>query len=119
MKKIILRITVIITVFALLSGTFIGVGLLYAKKNIDYHSDEELFKKAKEEQTVYYYAYNKDGELEEVYKSSKNSMREWANFEDIGDNLKKAFLAMEDRKFYEHKGVNYKRTLLAIVNHIF
>ena len=119
MKKIILRITVIITVFALLISLFIGIAALYVRKNINYQSDEELFKKAKEEQTVYYYAYNGFGELEEVYKSSKNSMREWTDFRDIGDNLKKGFLSMEDRKFYEHNGVNYKRTFLAIINHIF
>ena len=119
MKKIIIRITVIITVFTLLTTLFIGVALLYARRNIDYHSDEELFKKAKEEQTIYYYAYNKQGKLEEVYKSSKNSIREWTDFEEIGEYLKKGFLAMEDRKFYEHKGVNYKRTFAAIINHIF
>ena len=119
MKKIILRITVVITVMALIASLFLGIGLLYAKKNIDYHSDEELFKKAKEDQTVYYYAYDKYGNLEEVYKSSQNSMREWTNFEDVGDNLKQGFLAMEDRKFYEHKGVNYKRTFAAIINHLF
>lgn len=119
MKKFILRLTVIITILALLSGLFIGLGLLYAKKNIDYQSDEELFKKAKEDQTVYYYAYDKNGKLEEVYKSSKNSMREWTDFDDVGDNLKKGFLAMEDRKFYEHNGVNYKRTIAAIINHLF
>lgn len=119
MRKIILRITVIITIFALLSSVFIGIGLLYAKKNIDYHSDEELFKKAKEDQTVYYYAYNKSGEISEVYKSNKNSMSEWTDFDEIGEDLKNGFLSMEDRKFYEHKGVNYKRTFLAVINHIF
>ena len=119
MKKIILRTTVIVAVLALLGSFFTGIGLLYAKKNIDYHSDEELFKKAKEDQTVYYYAYNKNGDLEEVYKSSKNSMREWTDLEDVGENLKQGFLAMEDRKFYEHRGVNYKRTFAAIINHIF
>ena len=119
MKKIILRITVVITVLALLSSIFVGIGLLYAKKNIDYHSDEELFKKAKADQTVYYYAYDKNGHLEEVYKSSKDSMREWTDIEDVGENLKQGFLAMEDRKFYEHKGVNYKRTFAAIINHVF
>jgi len=119
MKKIIKRIAVIITVIAILTVAFSGLLLAYARKNIDYNSDEELFRKAKDDQTIYYYAYDRNGELTEVYKSSKSSIREWTDFADIGENLKMGFLAAEDRRFYEHKGVNYKRTVAAIINHVF
>jgi penicillin-binding protein 1A len=119
MKRVIFRITVIILIITLSLSAFLGVTVLYAKKNIDYSFDEELFKKAKEDQTVYYYASGRDGGLEEVYKSVRNSMREWTDFSDIGEYLKLGFIAMEDRDFYSHKGVNLKRTIAAVANYLF
>ncbi len=119
MKKVLIFATVLITVIAILTALLSGAAIVYARKNIDYGFDEELFAKAKEDQTVYYYAYNSTGALTEIYKSSKNSIREWTRFEDIGANLKAGFIAMEDREFYNHKGVNIKRTFIAALNHLF
>ena len=119
MKKFLIVVAVITLVATMLASSLIGIGLIYAKKNIDFTFDEELFKQAKEEQTVYYYAYDKNGVLNEIYKGAKNTVREWTDFKDIGENLKLGFIAAEDRKFYDHNGVNYKRTLAAIINHIF
>lgn len=119
MKRVIFRITVIILIITLSLSAFLGASLLYARRNIDYEFDEELFKKAKDEQTVYYYAAGRDGGLEEVYKSVKNSMREWTDFSDICEYLKSGFIAMEDRDFYSHNGVNFKRTAAAVANYLF
>ena len=119
MRKIILRITVLIIVVAVLTGICLIGASAYVNRNIDYEFDEELFRKAKEEQTVYYYAYDRYGNLTEVYTSVSTSMREWTDFSDISEYLKSGFIAMEDRKFYEHNGINYKRTVAAVVNHLF
>ena len=117
MKKIVIRLTVAVFVISLLVSLALCGAVMYARKNIDYNLDEMLFQKAKEEHTVYYYSYNSDGELEQVYKDLRASAREWTDFEDISDNLKKGFIAVEDREFYNHKGVNYKRTIWAVLNH--
>ena len=117
MKKIILRLTVAVLIIALLAALTLGGAIAYARKNIDYSLDEMLFQKAKEEHTVYYYSYNSDGELQQVYKDLRASAREWTDFEDISENLKKGFIAVEDREFYKHKGVNYKRTIWAVFNY--
>ena len=58
MRKIIVRITVVIGVIAILVALALGIAVLYARRNINYSLDEELFHKAKEEHTVYYYAYD-------------------------------------------------------------
>lgn len=34
--------------------------------------------------------------------------RDWADIEEIPDLLQKAFLAVEDRRFYEHKGIDWR-----------
>lgn len=119
MKRFVISLTAIISIIALLLVILLGVALIYARKNIDYGLDEELFSKAKEENTVYYYAYGEGGVVEEVYKNLRNSAREWTAWENIGDNLKKGFIAVEDRDFYEHRGINVRRTVAAVLNHFF
>ncbi|MBQ4527994.1 MAG: PBP1A family penicillin-binding protein [Clostridia bacterium] len=50
----------------------------------------------------------------EVLEASEN--RTWVSFDKVPQNLKDAFVAIEDQRFYEHNGVDYKRTLGAIIN---
>lgn len=119
MRKILLYSTAIIAAFAVIFSATVGVVIVYVGRNIDYEVDEELFRKAKEEETSYYYAYNSRKELEEVYKSSYSTVSEWTDFEDIGEFIKQGFIAVEDRDFYSHNGVNFKRTILAVFNHLF
>lgn len=119
MKKLIVKITVIVlalSIFLLASSFSVFV---YARRNIDYDFDEELFNSAKEDKTTYYYARDNAGDLIEVYKSTYDSVSEWTKFNDIGDNIKHGFIAMEDRDYYKHNGVNVKRTVAAAINHIF
>ena len=118
MKKIFIRIAIAILIVSLLVAIFGGVAIAYAGKNIDYDLDRELFEKAKEDKTTYYYAFGEGGELIEVYKSAKETVKEWADFDTVSRYLKLGFIAMEDRDFYEHKGVNFKRTFAAMANHI-
>lgn len=119
MKKVMLVTSAVLTAASIFISLVVGLTLVNVKKSIDFSLDEELFAKAKEDNTVYYYAYNSYGELDEIYKSSKSNIREWTRFEDVGENVKRGFLAMEDRLFYSHNGVNYRRTALAAINHIF
>ncbi len=41
------------------------------------------------------------------------------NFDDIPDNLKNAYVSIEDERFYKHSGVDIKRTGGAILSYIF
>ena len=45
-----------------------------------------------------------------------NENRIWVDSEDIPKNLKRATVAIEDKRFYEHKGVDWKGTLRAILS---
>lgn len=40
--------------------------------------------------------------------------REWVSIENVPDYVKNAFTAIEDHRFYEHKGIDIKRTLGAM-----
>ena len=40
------------------------------------------------------------------------------SFEEMPDNLKNAYVAIEDERFYKHSGVDIKRTASAIFNYV-
>ena len=49
---------------------------------------------------------------------SSNSHRVWADLEQIPTNLQYAFICTEDKDFYNEPGVNFKRTIGAMVNEV-
>ena len=46
----------------------------------------------------------------------KRDNRDWVKLADISPNVTKALLATEDKRFYEHHGIDVMRTLKAVVN---
>lgn len=63
-----------------------------------------------------YYTDNATGEpvVEENLYLNENCI--WVDLENIPDNLVNAFIAIEDQRFWEHNGVDWKRTFGAILN---
>lgn len=62
-------------------------------------------------------AYNDDtGNWEVTAELSRNNDRKWVDHNEVPDNLKWAFVCTEDKTFYEHNGVNWKRTISATIN---
>ena len=58
--------------------------------------------------------YNDKGELTDDIFYSEN--REIAKYEQLPDNLKNAFIAIEDKTFWTHKGFNIRRIFGAILS---
>lgn len=53
-------------------------------------------------------------QLEDTLSSSENRL--WVSYDDIPQTLVDAYVAIEDQRFWEHNGVDTKRTLSAIYN---
>ena len=119
MKRVFVVIGIVILAIVILCIALICGLLIYVNKNVDYEVDEALFRKATDEETVYYYAYDKNGNLEEVWKSFGRDKREWVELSDVSRYLIDGFIAVEDRDYYSHSGINIKRTVAAIFNYIF
>ena len=60
--------------------------------------------------------YDKDGNQIGMAHSGEN--RTVVMLKDIPVYLQKAFISIEDERFYEHKGIDYKRTAGAIVSYV-
>lgn len=67
--------------------------------------------------SVIYYE-NDDGENKVLQTLKSDENREWVNSEKIPEQLKQAFIAIEDKRFYEHNGVDWKRTAGAAIHWI-
>ncbi len=58
----------------------------------------------------------KDGEYQQAETLPTSENRVWTNIDEIPKNLQNAFIAIEDKRFYQHSGVDIKRTLHAVLN---
>ncbi|MGN0679555.1 MAG: transglycosylase domain-containing protein [Oscillospiraceae bacterium] len=61
------------------------------------------------------YAYNADGQEVELKRLVKEENRIWVDYEDISPNIINAVIAKEDKRFWDHKGVDWRRTVAALV----
>ena len=71
--------------------------------------------KANQNQTSFIYAYDENGDVVEVARLHGEENRVWVDLDDISPHMKNAFIALEDTRFEEHHGVDWKRTIGVIV----
>ncbi len=92
------------------AGAFLGIakGYLDATPVLDLARIEE--------QSETSFIYDKDGNLITPYYGLEN--RVWASLDEIPEMLQKAIVAVEDVRFYTHKGVDFKRLVGAFVNNL-
>ena len=113
------------SVLVLISTVFLfgicGIYLYICNGN-DFSLDETLFSSARNSNiTRFYYdaSYGRDvyspKELCSITPSENKKI--WYSYDEIGDNLKAAFISMEDRRFFKHHGVDVKRTAYALINY--
>lgn len=97
---------------ALLLALFVGGLFAYFRKDLDQIRPGEIDKRVQTTVTTYLDRNGKvlwedkgDGNYKLVVKS-----------EELGDNLKKATVAIEDRDFFKHSGVSLTGTTRAVIN---
>ncbi len=114
-----LNILLTILVIGVITGAVVAFAfVLYIKNYVDpnYTGLDNLKFDSALSTTMYY--VNSDGEEvlmeEDTLSSSENRL--WAKYSEIPQNLIDAYIAIEDKRFYEHNGVDTTRTASAIVN---
>lgn len=119
-KGVKISIIVVFSVFLALFASF----LIYFF-TINREIDLALIKKDHSSVTRIYYfdsenRRNGDGEAIELKDEAIFSLKsEWTPIYNIPNNLVNAFIAVEDKRFYDHAGVDFLRTGKAIINYIF
>ena len=68
------------------------------------------------EQTSFIYYIDDDGDIQELQKIYTSTDRRWATIDEIPQDLIDAAVAIEDKRFYEHQGVDWITTVKACAN---
>lgn len=66
--------------------------------------------KNNQNQTSFLYATDSDGKQIELLRLHGTENRIWVDLDKIPQNVRNAFIALEDKRFNDHKGVDWKRT---------
>ncbi len=112
--KLRLAIKIILLVFALfiLIGAGIVAGILTGFFGDDFKLTEEELKVGNLNTEI----YDRGGEL--IATLNGEEKRKWIDLGDMPDNLVKAFVAIEDERFYQHHGVDIQRTASATIKYL-
>lgn len=98
-----------------LSAGTLAAALYVYMDNIDAELDVEMLAGNLGLTTKIYYT-DESGKTNELLRLHGEENRIWCHLEDMPTDLKNAFIAIEDHRFYEHSGVDVKRTLGAVLN---
>ena len=71
------------------------------------------------EQTSFVYYVDDSGEIQVLQQIHTTTEREWATLDQIPEELVNAAIAIEDKRFYEHQGVDWITTVKACANLFF
>ncbi len=109
---------VIATVFlvGLVTSIIVGVSVLVFILSLKDTTVDYDLRTAKMDLTSYVYEVDENGETVQVQPVYAEITRNWVNFDDIPQAMKDAMVAIEDKRFYQHEGVDWVRTGSAVLN---
>ncbi len=114
-------IKVVLSVFlvgVITACIIMGAFIIYAFNFVDATMNENLYDLANLEFSTTIYYEDDDGNWKEDTRLHGEYNRIWASDAEgeIPENLKNAFIAIEDQRFRTHTGVDWKRTFSAFAN---
>ena len=112
-----LMITIKILIILFLLCCVIGAGIIAAMFFGLFGDDFQITKEELVIGTSNSVVLDKNGN--EIANLSKEQQRKIITLDQMADYLPKAYVAIEDKRFYDHNGVDWKRTAGAIFNTIF
>lgn len=98
-----------------IAGTVVMISLLSFIYSLRNESIKLDLNKLKLNYTSFIYINDDNGNPMEYQRLSGGEDRIWADFSEIPLNMKNAMIAIEDKRFREHEGVDWYRTAGAVV----
>ena len=94
----------------------VGAFAIYVFNYVDDTVHEDLDEMSLGFTTTIYAPDTKTGEFVEYKRLHGEENRIWVEFDKMPEDLKNAFVAIEDKRFRQHQGVDWKRTVAAFAN---
>lgn len=66
--------------------------------------------------TSFVYVNDENGDPQEYQRAFSSENRVWVDFGDIPQHMKDAIIAIEDKRFYDHSGIDWIRTFSAVMS---
>lgn len=114
--KILWRFFLSIFAIIFLTGIIILISLNFYKSALLKNDIALNINASKVSLTSFVYANDENGNPQEYQRLYSLENRVWVDFSEIPQYMKDAIIAIEDKRFYEHGGVDWKRTSGAIMN---
>ena len=108
-----IKIFIILIFLSLIIAAGIGAGVFFGVFGDELKISKESLKVGFENSTV----YDADGNL--IATLSSGTKRKSIKLSEMAEYLPKAYVAIEDERFYEHNGVDLGRTTYATVTYLF
>ena len=108
----------VVVILVICAFVFVGVLGDYLENEIIPNATMDLNSFSLDLNSFVYYV-DSNGEIKLLQRLYANDNREWAEYEDIPENLINATIAIEDKRFYEHQGVDWITTIKACARMFF
>lgn len=100
----------------IITGSILATALtVYVMKFMD-SSDAIELDKSQFDYSTFIYAKDKDGVFQPIESLSNGEKRVWVSIDKVPQMVQDAFIYTEDERFYNHDGVDFKRTFSAFAN---
>ncbi len=100
------------TVFVMALGDYLQDDIL--TEAADWSLDDYVL-----EETSFIYYVDSNGDIQELQQIYTTTDRQWATLDEIPQAMIDAVVAIEDKRFYEHQGVDWITTVKACLNMFF
>lgn len=113
------KLIAIIIMVGIITGCIVASVLtVYVLNTLD-ASDKVELEEVKMSFTTIIYAKNEGSDdYFELQRVQNNENRIWVDYSDIPQCVKDAAVAVEDKRFWEHSGIDLKRTISAVINYL-
>ncbi|QNL43378.1 PBP1A family penicillin-binding protein [Oscillibacter hominis] len=118
-KRIAKIIGTLMLVFVLTCCFFAGIFMTYVNTTLSKEASLDMSEFTSNQTSFIYYMDKDTGQWEELQTLKSEVNRIEVTIDQIPQNLQDACVAIEDARFYTHKGVDWKRTAGAVVNMFF
>ncbi len=112
------RFFAVIIMVGIITGCIVASVLtVYVLNTLDASDRVELDNVKMSFTTIIYAKQENSDEYFELQRVQNNENRVWVDYSDIPQSLKDAAVAVEDKRFWAHSGIDIKRTVAAVVNY--
>ncbi len=115
--KIIGTVCLSLILVVIITGSILATAFtIYVMKFMDSSKDVNL-ENLQLSYTTFFYAKDKNGVYQPIETLTNGEKCIWVNIENVPQLVQEAFVNTEDERFYNHEGVDFKRTFSAFANY--